>query len=360
MQDVLSERVLGAGQPRALYHGERWEGGVKFQHLVGDEDLRSELLDRLDEIVAEVPGGLESLDRSGGSTAALLADGVERMAEGAWDGDDGTGLEAIVLRFTRPVLLVQDSTFAPALDGFPESEVVTERLTSAKSRLDNVIGSVGRVDLQNHRKDWVGTGWVVAPQVVVTNRHVAEEFAAAAQGGFGFRKATDGRTVKARLDWRREYQRGDEAVVVVDGVLWMEPDGEPDVALLHIADHDADGRPAPEPIPLMTDAEVDNTVGQWVAVIGYPARSPHNDLADQQRIFDGIYNLKRLAPGTVMAVSPDWRFTHDATTLGGNSGSVVIDLTTGKAVGLHFGGFEGDRNDGVKANVVASLVAQHA
>ena len=61
-----------------------------------------------------------------------------------------------------------------------------------------------------------------------------------------------------------------------------------------------------------------------------------------------------------MAVSPGWVFTHDATTLGGNSGSVVVDLATGNAVGLHFGGFEGDRNDGVKANVVASLVAQHA
>ncbi len=333
---------------------------MEFQHLVGDDDLRSELLGRLDEIVAKLPGGLESLPPSGGATTRLLAEGVERMAEGAWNGDPGTGLEAIVLRFTRPVLLVQDSTFKPTLDEFPDSDVVTERLTAAKARLEGVIRSVGRIELQNHREDWVGTGWVVAPQVVVTNRHVAEKFAASVQGGFGFRKATDGRSVKARLDWRREYERADEAVVTVDGILWMEPDGEPDVALLHIADRDVDGGPAPEPIPLMTDEEVAGAVGQWVAVIGYPARSPYNDLADQQRIFDGVYNVKRLAPGTVMSVAPDWRFTHDATTLGGNSGSVVVELSTGKAVGLHFGGFEGERNDGVKADVVANLVAQHA
>lgn len=70
----------------------------------------------------------------------------------------------------------------------------------------------------------------------------------------------------------------------------------------------------------MTQAEVDASVGAWVAVIGYPARSPYNDLADQQRIFDGVYNVKRLAPGTVMSVSPDGRFTHDATTLGATPG----------------------------------------
>ena len=29
---------------------------------------------------------------------------------------------------------------------------------------------------------------------------------------------------------------------------------------------------------------------------------------------------------------------HDASTLGGNSGSAVIDLETGEAVGLHFAG----------------------
>jgi endonuclease G len=109
----------------------------------------------------------------------------------------------------------------------------------------------------------------------------------------------------------------------------------------------------------MAQADVDASVGKWVAVIGYPAQSSFNDLADQQRIFDGIYNVKRVAPGTVMSVSPDGLLNHDATTLGGNSGSVVMDLETGQAVALHFGGFEGDRNMSVQAPVVADRLAAH-
>ena len=60
-----------------------------------------------------------------------------------------------------------------------------------------------------------------------------------------------------------------------------------------------------------------------------------------------------------MAVTPDGRLNHDATTLGGNSGSVVMDMATGQAVALHFGGFEGDRNMAVQAPVVADRLAAH-
>jgi endonuclease G len=50
---------------------------------------------------------------------------------------------------------------------------------------------------------------------------------------------------------------------------------------------------------------------------------------------------------------------HDATTLGGNSGSVVIDLTSGKAAALHFGGIEGERNQAVQAPRVQQILAEH-
>jgi endonuclease G len=51
---------------------------------------------------------------------------------------------------------------------------------------------------------------------------------------------------------------------------------------------------------------------------------------------------------------------HDATTLGGNSGSVVFDLESGKAIGLHFGGIEGSRNEAVQSAQLREIIAQHA
>ena len=337
---------------------------MDFQHIVaGDEELLTELLDRRAELeTTGGAGGLESLD-GGGGTEGLGGD-LDRMREGTYVPGDGSGAEAIILRFTRPVFLVQDSLVIPPADSATfaagESAVITARLDEARQRIDAAIPSVGRINLVNHRMSWVGTGWMVDPEIAVTNRHVAEVFAARDGGAFPFRVADQtGRLVKASIDWRQEYGRPNESVVRVEEVLWMEPDGGPDLALLRVRATDEDDAPTPSPVALMGQAEVDASVGSWMAVIGYPARSPYNRADDQQRLFDGIYDVKRLAPGTVTGVSPDGQLTHDATTLGGNSGSVVLDLASGQAVALHFGGYEGDRNMAVQAPVVADRLAAH-
>ena len=51
-----------------------------------------------------------------------------------------------------------------------------------------------------------------------------------------------------------------------------------------------------------------------------------------QSIFGDVYDKKRLAPGQVTEARPDV-LLHDCSTLGGNSGSVLVDLATGEAVG---------------------------
>ena len=82
-----------------------------------------------------------------------------------------------------------------------------------------------------------------------------------------------------------------------------------------------------------------------VVVIGYPARDERNDVALQDRIFNRTYNVKRLQPGVIRARAKVQSFentvnalTHDASTLGGNSGSAVIEVDTGEVVALHFAG----------------------
>ena len=335
---------------------------MDFRHVVADDELRTELLDRIYEltVVPESSGGesLEGLEGGPGAFGEVAPSSLEvavrRMNKGDWDAEAGDGtLEAIVLRFTRPVFYVSGTGVTPPTDGFANSEVLMNRLRAASGQIAAAVPSVGRIDLANHMNDWAGTGWVVAPDVVVTNRHVAELFAEASpRGGIAFRAAEGGRRVKATVDLRREYNSADESLVRVREVLWIEPSGGPDVALLRVATEDEDGRALPAPVPLMTQDEVDRSLGSWVAVAGYPARSPYNGLADQQRIFDGVYGVKRLAPGTVMAVTSQAQLAHDATTLGGNSGSLVFDLMTGKAVGLHYGGIEGDRNQAVQAPIV--------
>ena len=68
-------------------------------------------------------------------------------------------------------------------------------------------------------------------------------------------------------------------------------------------------------------------------------------------IFGKTYNKKRLAPGGITSVE-EARILHSCTTLGGNSGSAVIDLDSGEALGLHFSGSFLATNYAVRSDVV--------
>jgi S1-C subfamily serine protease len=314
-----------------------------------DENVRTEFLDRFGELAEHAQSdGLEGLeDGLDVDTADEVAKG---MVEGVYVPGENPGLEAIIERFTRPVYLVQQSSFTKPADSFPNSEEIHAQLAAAKAALEDRIPSVGRIELRNHRLDWVGTGWMVTPDIMITNRHVAAEFARSENGVFAFRENPGRPPVRASVDWRREYGRPEESRFRVEEVLWIEPDASVDVALLRVDRTGEDGEATPALVELMTRAELDDTgIGSWVAVIGYPAHDSRNNAADQQRIFDGVYNYKRLAPGQVTAVVDSDLLHHDATTLGGNSGSLIVDLTSGKAIGLHFGGIEGVRNEAVQA-----------
>ena len=333
---------------------------MDVRQVFSDSDIKQEFLDRFHELAERAQaemGGLEGLEGGPGVDEAAAV--VEGMAEGTYKSGTQPGLEAIIERFTRPVYLVQQSTFAVPPDTFPESEQIQSRLQTARKALERAIPSAGRIDLRNHRLDWVGTGWMVGEGLVVTNRHVAQEFANEQGGGFAFRHNFGGPPARAWLDWRREHRRAEESRFRIQEILWIEPEDSVDVALLRISEQGEDGEGRPPSIELMTREEIDGaSVGAWVAVIGYPAHDSRNDAADQQRIFDGIYNVKRLAPGQVTAIVAEDLLRHDATTLGGNSGSVVLDLDSGKALGLHFGGIEGERNEAVQAPRVHQILQQ--
>ncbi len=128
------------------------------------------------------------------------------------------------------------------------------------------------------------------------------------------------------------------------------------MALLRVDPRGEDGEALPPPLGLDTSGA---RAGRWVAVIGYPGRDSRADDSDRERIFDGVYDCKRLAAGRLTAVEGQRVVHHDATTLGGNSGSAVVDLDSGKAVALHFGGTAGLSNVAVHAAALAEIIRTH-
>jgi hypothetical protein len=93
-------------------------------------------------------------------------------------------------------------------------------------------------------------------------------------------------------------------------------------------------------------------------VIGYPARAPASIIPNQQwmdQIYNNTYDVKRIAPGLAGGLSRGWA-THDCTTLGGNSGSVVVDMNKGEAVALHFAGLYMIENYAVPASTIRNYL----
>jgi endonuclease G len=119
-----------------------------------------------------------------------------------------------------------------------------------------------------------------------------------------------------------------------------------DMALLRV-----DGLAADRPALRLSVRAPEDLEGADVVVIGYPARDDRNDLDVQDRIFQRTYFVKRFQPGKIRARAHLHSFestvdamTHDSSTLGGNSGSAVVDVATGEVVGLHFAGEYLDAN----------------
>lgn len=92
--------------------------------------------------------------------------------------DAELALESIVLRKKRPVLAIRENAAQLEFDDPEEATLWRGPLAEASEPITAACRAVGRIDLTGHQDyEWIGTGWLVDPDVMVTNRHVADAFA---------------------------------------------------------------------------------------------------------------------------------------------------------------------------------------
>ena len=329
------------------------------------------------ESVGTLPDPLENMDRleaalararDGGrrESGDLAQDIVRGAATGLAKARDGAaaltlrelvGLEAVILtNGTRPSLTVRDGfvdldgqdvgDWRPALDHFAPA-------------IRSVIAAVGRVDRGDAH---VGTAFAIAPDLVVTARHVLEAIATRADDGWRFGAPLA--TVVFPADASGKQRRARVIEVAFTGDLDIEGRlnlDRLDMAVLRLGVDDAFAMPAPVRIESSADDLFDR---RDIYVVGFPARPRTYYGADAppagyeansilMEVFNFEFGVKKLAPGQVDRLPGqiagdihNWAFSHDASTLQGNSGSCVVDLTHdgARVVGLHFAGISREQN----------------
>ncbi len=301
------------------------------------------LVERID---AEIKRALAEPKPKRAARPPVSEAGFARAASG-----DRIREESIALRRGRPVLGVTNGAAVLKVKD-PESRVWIDRIGAAATALRNVIPSIGRIELDNYlAMPVLATGWMVQPGIVVTNRHVAQFFAERGAGGFRFMMGDDPRRpIGVSIDFLEEVDSAAEAEFTIDQILHVGGPREADVALLRVAPVTGTA------LPPALDIDVADPVGKTVAVIGYPqADSRIPDQALMFSIFGEVFDRKRLAPGFVKSVIGA-ELSHDCTTLGGNSGSPVVELEHGKVVGLHKSGVFLDSNGAVAAGALRDIV----
>lgn len=283
------------------------------------------------------PGGLMRTAARAARAQVLVegARGLKKLSDdpGAELNDsDRFGLEAIVLLLARPALKVQFGDF-PALESLPPEWTL---LDQHRAQIREAIARVGRIEVTGHPDlDWVGTGFLVGADLVMTNRHVANEFARRDGKRWSF---VGGRSPE--FDLLEEADNPAEMSFTISEVIGIHDSDDIDMALLRVSPTSDNGATSlPTPLKLMA-TRPDEVVGRPVCVVGYPAwDGRRNEPEPMRRIFMDLYNVKRLQPGvTTQSATPETRLGHDCSTLGGNSGSPVFDLATHQVIGLHFGG----------------------
>src|SRR4051812_5485850 len=198
------------------------------RHAASDRELYEELKERLAGPVEE------GVAEAAAPVAAVAGPRMGAVAE-ALGGEPGQFEETIVRSFARPVLTIRDNRATTEFLGATDTTVWAQRIQNAQAVLDRVIPAVGRVEVTNNPDfAWVGTGWLVADDIIVTNRHVASEFGRSGPTGFTFRSSIDGLRMSSRVDFLEEAQRLTSLEYAVQSILWIAPSDQSDVAFLRV------------------------------------------------------------------------------------------------------------------------------
>lgn len=257
---------------------------------------------------------------------------LEKIATGEeLDQDELFIAEAIILPDMRPAIDIVGGDFT--IDDPTWRHLDSDR--NLHQSIKSTLVSVGRIDLPGHPAlPYGGTGFVVGPDLIMTNRHVAELFTS----GLGLSGLQFQPGLAAGINFKHELGDDDSMMLDVVSAKMIHPYW--DMALLRVQ-----GLPEDHPSLRLSLDDPDELVDRDIVCVGYPAFDPRNDAAVQNKVFRGVYYVKRLQPGKLTGRNTTQSFgkavdvgTHDSSTLGGNSGSAVIDPQTGQIVALHFAG----------------------
>jgi endonuclease G len=301
------------------------------------ESLKGTTLNQVLNRVRAIIGDEKAIEQE-----EMAREALEMLREG--DVPSPTRLAALelVIRLMRPAPLSKGGTFQPLTK---ESAVLFHRWPDFQQSIKKFLYSIGRIDrgsAGSGAQKGVGTGFLVADDLILTNRHVLDLLS---RGTFELEKG------QAVVCFKCEYyENDDEPPVNVVSVEAVHP--TLDMALLRLEATDFLGDRKPLRLSPAAVAE-----GEAVVAVGYPFNDERNPIF-VTAIYGDRFGVKRAAPGIITAVR-DGTLFHDCSTLNGNSGSPLLSMSDAGVVGLHREGKFTYRNEAVGVAALGEFVSPY-
>jgi V8-like Glu-specific endopeptidase len=265
--------------------------------------------------------------------------GMEALKQGQRPTADQVAALQAIIRSMRPSVL----SHAGAVDDLPaETRPVFPQWDEFRGQIVRSLYTIGRIDRRGKPPEpptSFGTGFLVDTDLLLTNHHVVTEL-------------TNGTDVvrgdEAEVRFVMEYGSPDEAAVPITGVVQFHE--EMDAAVLRVSKSDV----LKDRVPLPW-SNVGATQEDRVVVVGYPFPDNTRNPLFVDQIFGRKFEIKRLAPGEVLG-SRNGEIYHDCSTLGGNSGSPLVDMTTTEVIGLHHDGYFLARNEATSCDALREFI----
>ncbi|MCW4029103.1 MAG: serine protease [Candidatus Bathyarchaeota archaeon] len=250
-----------------------------------------------------------------------------------------------IILTTRPAILIENDTYLQAKPPLTSSDIDWNNfLEPYRGMIEKAALSVGRIEFKHSDTEkYGGTGFLVAEDVIMTNRHVAEYFCEKDMqtGEYIFKTEI----TRKRIDYCEENNTSPSREFQIKKILKIYDPPDPDLALLKVAKTSQE-REHPTPLVIadsmpdpIEDSDVDPNGHRKVFAVGYPFFDTRETTKQLQDVFGDVYEVKRLQPGIFNSVkNVDNVLRHDCSTIGGNSGSCIVDVKLNQVIGLHFRG----------------------
>lgn len=249
-------------------------------------------------------------------------------------------LKNVTLARARPAIPVENIQKEGAIKNV--SEAWDSVLSPHKEQIARAAKATGWGSIKQNNLPIKFSGFAVAPNIIAT---VNFPFAQFLDKDTNYPKVLDNNEISGSFSFEDKVNKTSKPSLQIKKILFASNNqngGAGFFALLEIEGHDPKKNP-----PLVIEkkgSSISDFIDSYAFVVGYPAKDTRIPQSFLDELLKNQPGIKRIMPGRILSINPSSsnrkisEITSDMSTTAGTAGGPLVDLQTGRVLGIHYGG----------------------